>query len=137
MSRRLPALLGLAAAVGLAGCGASAPPKPYTAKGTIPCLKQKGFKSVATSPATVGLIAGFAANGGLRATSPSGNTVTIAFTADDASVPGTERAFRRNATGVYKQHLRDVMSAQRNAVIVWTTTPAQQEQSTLTSCLAP
>jgi hypothetical protein len=135
MSRRASAaLLCILCLASAAGCGATAK-KPYTAAGTAPCLREKGFTQVTTAPGKVGFVAAFADNGGLRATAPSGNTVTIAFTADDSAVSGTEKSFRSNATGVYKRHIRDVMSAQRNAVIVWTTTPAQDELSTVTSCL--
>jgi hypothetical protein len=135
MARRVPALLALASvALAAAACGGSSI-KPYTAAGTAPCLRDKGFTSVTTAAGKVGFVAAFADNGGLRATAPSGNTVTIAFAADAAAVEATEQAFRSYATGVYKLHIRDVMSATENAVLVWTTTPAPKEQRTVTSCL--
>jgi hypothetical protein len=134
LSAVLPLLLALALLA--AGCG-SGSKKQYTAAGTAPCLRDKGFTGVTTAGAKVGLVAAFADNGGLRATAPSGNMVTIAFTADAAAVAATEQAFRAHASGVYKQHIRDVMSAQGNAVLVWTVTPAATELSTAVACLQP
>jgi hypothetical protein len=130
-----PALVGLASAVLLAaGCGGSSR-KPYTAAGTAQCLRGKGFTHVTTAADKVGFVAAFAKNGGLRAASPSGNTVTIAFAADEGTVAATEKAFREYATGVYKRHIRDVMSSDGNAVVVWTTTPASGDLSTVQGCL--
>ena len=135
MFRQVPVLLALASvALAAAACG-GASSKPYTAVGTAPCLRGEGFTSVTTAAGKVGFVAAFADNGGLRATAPSGNTVTIAFASDPAAVAATEKAFRSYATGVYKLHIRDVMSAKENAVLVWTTTPAPKEQSTVVSCL--
>ena len=138
MAGRISAALALASALAAAaaGCGGGAS-KPYTASGTAPCLRDNGFTSVTTAAAKVGFVAAFADNGGLRAVSPGGNTVTIAFTASSDAVSGTEKAFRDNASGVYKRHIRDVMSAQRNAVLVWTTTPAAAEQTAVIDCLKP
>ena len=66
MFRGAPVLL-LALAFAAAGCG-SGTSKPYTAAGTAPCLRTNGFTKVSTDPANVGFVAGFADNGGLRAT---------------------------------------------------------------------
>jgi hypothetical protein len=132
---RCLALAALAALV-LAGCGVRNS-KPFTADGTAPCLKDNGFKAVTSSFVRVGFVAGTAENGGLRATSRSGNDVTIAFTADEQSVTATERAFRHHAPASIRPHMSDIMSAQRNAVVVWTTTPASEEMDALTRCLKP
>lgn len=133
MSRRVPVLL-LVLAFAATGCG-SGTSKPYTAAGTAPCLRTKGFTKVTTDAAKVGFVAGFADNGGLRATSKSGNVVTIAFAADSNGVAGTEKAFSAHASGIYKRHIRDVMEAQGNAVLVWTVTPSQQQLHDALSCL--
>src|SRR5438552_14767021 len=102
MTRRLAAAVALAVVSALvaAGCGGST--KPFTATGTAPCLRTKGFTKVTTDPVKIGFIAGFAQNGGLKATSPTGNVVTMAFAADEASAPSTEQAFRRHATSIYR-----------------------------------
>src|SRR5439155_25485834 len=123
MTRRALSAMALAVvpALAAAGCGGGA--NPYTAKGTAPCLRTKGFTKVTTDPRRVGFIAGFAENGGIKATSATGNVLTIAFAADDASAASTRQAFRRHAPPAYRPHLNDVMRSQRNAVLVWTITP--------------
>jgi hypothetical protein len=136
MPRRLVALpLVLVLALAAAGCG-SGTPKPYTAAATATCLRTKGFTKVTTNADKVGFVAGFADNGGLRATSKSGNVVTIAFAADADGVAGTEKAFADHASGVYKRHIRDVMESQGNAVLVWTVTPSQRQLQDALSCLS-
>ncbi len=130
------ALLAVALAVpalAAAGCGGGS--KPYTAEGTAPCLRTKGFTKVTTDPVRVGFIAGFAENGGIRATSPSGDVLTIAFAADEASAASTERAFRRHAPPALRPHLKDVMRSQSNAVLVWTVVPPADEQVDAEGCL--
>jgi hypothetical protein len=131
---RLLALLLVALALVAAGCGARSS-KPFTAAGTTGCLKGKSFTGVTTKPTKIGLIPAFAANGGLRATSPNGNTVTIAFAEDEAEVPSTEQAFRVHAPPALRPHISDVMRSSRNAVLVWTTTPSSDDESTVEGCL--
>jgi len=130
-----PILLGLAAALVLAGCGGGSS-KPYTAAATAPCMRTKGFTKVTTDPLKVGFVAGFAQNGGLRATAKGGrNVVTIAFAADASGVPGTEEAFKKHASGIYKRHIADVMRSHGNAVLVWTVTPTETQLDDAVSCL--
>ena len=119
-----------------AGCGARSS-TPFTAKGTLGCLKAKQFTDATTNPAKLPFIAQFAANGGIEATSPNGNRVTIAFTDSEATVPSTEKAFKLHAPRGLRSHISDVMRSNRNAVIVWTTTPASDDESKLEGCLAP
>ena len=132
MLRVVPVLVLVAALA--AGCGVRTS-KPYTATGTAPCLKSKGFTGVTTAPKS--FIAATAQNGGLQARAPDGNVVTIAFAADEGSVPQTEAAFRRFATGIYKKRLDTVMSADRNAVLVWGVTPDGDVADTARRCLKP
>ncbi|MES1247398.1 MAG: hypothetical protein ABUS54_06975 [Actinomycetota bacterium] len=134
--RITPVVVMLALAVLAAGCGARSN-TPFTAKGTIGCLKSHGFTRVSSSPAKVGFIAGFAANGGLIGTSSSGNQVTIAFTDSSGDVDSTEKAFTLHASPQLRPHIKDVMSTNRNAVIVWTTGASSDDQSTLNGCLKP
>jgi hypothetical protein len=135
MPRRAPVLVcALALVLVAAGCGGGSK-KPYTAAATAACLRTTGFTKVTTNPDKVGFVAGFAENGGLRATSRSGNVLTIAFAGDPSGVPGTEKAFRQHASGVYKRHIQDVMSSQGNAVLVWTVTPAQKQLDAAVGCL--
>ena len=133
MPRRTAVLLVLALLA--AGCGVRTT-KSYTAKGSAPCLRQHGF-SVTTDPAKIGFIAAFAANGGLRAISPHRNVLTIAFAADAKGVPDTEKAFRDHAPAALRPHLADIMSSQRNAVLVWTTTPSAADATDVQFCLKP
>ncbi|MDX6485619.1 MAG: hypothetical protein QOF43_772 [Gaiellaceae bacterium] len=111
--------------------------KPFTAKGTAPCLKAGGFTDVTTNPGRVGFIAGFSENGGVRAASKSGNVLTVAFTAGPDSVKQTEDAFRSHAPKSLRPHLSDIMQANRNAVLVWTVTPKPDELDAATRCLKP
>ena len=117
-----------------AGCGARSA-KPFTAKATIACLKGKAF-TVSTNPAEVGFIATFAENGGLRATSKSGNVVTIAFTKDETTVDDTAKAFRSHASAGLRPHFDDVLRTNRNVVMVWTTTPSSEDDQNVQGCLA-
>ena len=131
-------LVPLVALVGLlaVGCGVRTS-KPYTAEGTAPCLREKGFASVSTSPAKIGFIASVAANGGLVATGTSGNKLTIAFTDSADDVSDTQDSFKRFAPPGYKSHMGDIMQTDRNAVMVWTVTPDSQELDTAKRCLQP
>jgi hypothetical protein len=117
-----------------AGCGARSN-KPFTAKGTLPCLKTKGF-AVTTDPVQVGFIAAFADNGGIRATAQDGNVATVAFTRDESTVADTVKAFRAHASAALRPHFDDVLRTNRNAVMVWTTTPSGDDDQTLQRCLA-
>jgi hypothetical protein len=131
------ALVPLALAVCLlAGCGVRTN-KPYTARGTARCLEQKGFTSVTTAARKLPFVLSIARNGGILARSPSGNSVQIAFAADDSGAAATQNEFRRFASPRYRLHLPDVMRTVKNAVMVWTTTPAPEELDTASRCLRP
>ena len=132
MARRLGIVL--AVVLLAAGCGVRNS-RPYTAELTAPCLRSHGFSGVTTEPGDVGLIAGFAEHGGLKATSASGNVLTIAFTADPGSTTSTEDAFRNHAPASLRSHMSDIMGAERNAVLVWTVTPKPDEFDAARRCL--
>jgi hypothetical protein len=136
--RRLVTVLPLGAmlAVLAPGCGGGSK-APYTATGTVKCLTDKGFTDAVTDPLKVGLIAGVAANGGIRAVAPSGNVLTIAFARDAADAASTKQDFRTNASPFYQRHMADIMESQRNAVLVWATSPSQVLLTTALHCLAP
>jgi hypothetical protein len=129
-------ILGIALAVALlaAGCGVRNS-TPFTAKGTAGCLTAHGFTGVTTNPLKVGFIAAFADKGGIRATSAMGNSLTIAFAADAGSSRSTEKAFRSHAPKSLRPHMSDIMQTNRNAVLVWTTTPDPAELDAATRCL--
>ncbi|MEO8571812.1 MAG: hypothetical protein ABI553_08940 [Chloroflexota bacterium] len=130
---RLLALLGLVALVA-AGCGVRNS-KPFTAKASASCFRNHGFTAVSTNPGKVGFIAGFADAGGIRARSATGNVLTIAFTAGPDSVASTEEAFKSHAPKSLRPHISDIMSTNRNAVLVWTITPKADEADAATRCL--
>ncbi|HKI92686.1 MAG TPA: hypothetical protein VJ986_10340 [Gaiellaceae bacterium] len=134
--RRAPAALAALAAVALvaAGCGARSS-APYTPKGTISCLKGKGFLQITTKGSKLGPIAAFAQYGGLQARTADKNVVTIAFAADQAAAAATKKAYRSAATPFYRQRMDEIMQSQRNAVMVWTLAPTQQQIDDVESCL--
>lgn len=117
-----------------AGCGARSS-KPYTAAGTVDCLRKHGFTQVTSAPGKVGFIAAFAPNGGVRARAADGNVLTIAFAADEAGTAGTRSAFKAHATPFYKKRIADILQTERNAVFVWTTAPSQEQIDTVKGCL--
>jgi hypothetical protein len=128
--RRLAALLlvgGLAV-----GC-TSGEPSAFTAKPTAKCLRGQNYK-VTTDDAKVGVVAANAPHGGLLAKEP-GNALTIAFAQDGDDAIMVSGAFKRFASSPLKQHIDDVMRIQKNAVLLWTVTPPQNEMNKVFGCL--
>lgn len=132
--RALAFVLCAGLAVVAAGCGARSS-APYTATGTAKCLTSKSFTGVTTDPVKVGFIAGFADNGGILARTPGGNVVTIAFAGNTPGAAQTEAAFKAHATPFYRRHMGDIMQSKRNAVLVWQTSPTQQQIDDAMGCL--
>ncbi|HEX6787766.1 MAG TPA: hypothetical protein VF091_00890 [Gaiellaceae bacterium] len=136
MVRRLVLLLAVAALV--AGCGVRNS-KPFTATASAACLRSHGFTSVTTDPdpGKIGFVAAFADDGGLRATSPDHNVLTVAFAADaeSGSTSSIENAFRNHAPKSLRPHMGDIMSVSRNAVLVWTISPSSDDSDTVNRCL--
>jgi hypothetical protein len=118
-----------------AGCGARSAGKPYTAASTTACLKEQGFSKVTRDPKKIGFIAAFAENGGLQARAADGNVVTMAFAADEAAAKSTRAAFKNRASTFYKKRIADIMQSDRNAVMVWQTTPTQEQIDAAKGCL--
>jgi hypothetical protein len=130
--RRLLLLAPLAAVA--AACG-SATVKPFLPEPTATCLRGQGF-TVSTAAADVPLVAAAAANGGLRAAPQGGgNTLVMAFAEDGKDASNVERSIRRVAPAKLRPHLQDVMSAKRNAVLLWTVTPTAAQQAAALNCL--
>ena len=127
-------VLSIAVVAGLvAGCGADAA-TPYTAKATAPCLRDAGF-AVSTADRDVGVIAASAARGGLHAR-VKGNDLIVAFGRDAREALDLARGYRRFAPKKVRKHLRDILSRQRNAILVWTVAPTQLQLQTVQKCLA-
>jgi hypothetical protein len=116
----------------VAGCSAGEP-STYKSEPTAKCLAGKGF-SVTTDDTKLGVIAANAPNGGLRANEP-GNALTIAFGQDSDDAIKIAAAFKRFAPKKLRPHITDVMRTQKNAVLLWTVTPPQEEQNNVFACL--
>ena len=132
------AVLVVAAAAIVAGCGVRNS-TPFAAKPSAACLRSHGFTAVTSDadPNKIGFVAAFADDGGLRATSPDHNVLTVAFAADaqSSSTNPLEAAFRSHAPKSLRPHMGDIMSVSRNAVIVWTISPSSTDSSTVNQCL--
>jgi len=116
----------------LAACG-GAEPAAYKASPSAACLRKLAYR-VTTVDREVGVVAAAAPNGGLRAFEP-GNTVTIAFGANTDDALQIEGAFRRFAPRKLKPNIDDVMRVQKNAVLLWTVTPPEDEMNKVFGCL--
>jgi hypothetical protein len=116
----------------LAACS-SGEPSAYKAQPTAGCLGKLGYR-VTTADQGVGVVAAAAPNGGLRAFEP-GNTVTIAFGANQDDALQIEGAFRRFAPKKLRPNIDDVMRVQKNAVLLWTVTPPEDEMNKVFGCL--
>ena len=115
-----------------AGCS-SGEPSAYKAGPTANCLAGKGYE-VTTDDAKVGVVAANAPNGGLRANEP-GNALTIAFGQNSDDAIQIAGAFKRFAPKELRPHITDVMRTEKNAVLLWTVTPPQDELNKAIACL--
>jgi hypothetical protein len=129
---RLALPIFIVAALFLAGCS-SGEPSAFKAGSTATCLRGHGYR-VTTDDAKVGVVAANAPNGGLRANEP-GNTLTIAFGANSDDALQIAGAFKRFAPKKLRPHITDVMRTQKNAVLLWTVTPPQDELNKVFACL--
>jgi len=134
VNRRLIVLVAVAALV--AGCGVRNS-TPFSPTASAACLRTHGFTSVTTAATQIGFVAAFADDGGLRATSPDRNVLTVAFAADaqPSSTSSLEDSFRSHAPKSLRPHMGDIMSVNRNAVIVWTISPSSSDSDTVNRCL--
>jgi hypothetical protein len=116
----------------LAGCS-SGEPSTFKSEQTAKCLRGKGYL-VTTDDAKVGVVAANAPNGGLLAKEP-GNALTIAFGQNSDDAIQIAAAFKRFAPKKLRPHITDVLRTQKNAVLLWTVTPPQQELNKVDACL--
>jgi hypothetical protein len=128
---RLPLCLLLLIALLAAGCETE--PSKYKAEPSAKCLRKHGY-DVTTDPAHLGVVERSTENGGLIARHP-GNAVRIAFGANSDDAPGIEHGYRVFAPKKLRPHITDVMRTQKNAVLLWTVTPPQQEMDEVFGCL--
>jgi len=116
----------------VAGC-TSGEPSTFKAEQTAKCLAGKGY-SVTTDDPKVGVVAANAPNGGLLAREP-GNALTIAFGQDSDDAIKIAAAFKHFAPKKLRPHITDVLRIQKNAVLLWTVTPPQEELDKVYACL--
>jgi hypothetical protein len=128
---RLPICLALMLVLLAAGCNTE--PSTYKAQPTASCLRKLGYR-VTTDPAKLGVVEAHAANGGLLAFHP-GNAIRIAFGADEEDATGIEHGYRTFAPKKLRPHIDDVMRSQKNAVLLWTVTPPQDDMNRVFGCL--
>jgi hypothetical protein len=129
---RLAFTIFLTAGLFLAGCS-SGEPSTFKAGPTATCLKGEGYR-VTTDEAKVGVLAANAPNGGLLAKKP-GNALTIAFAGDSDDAIKTAAAVKKFAPKNLQPHITDVMRIQKNAVLLWTVTPPEDELNKVFACL--
>ena len=129
---RLVLLVLLVPAFVLTGC-TSGEPSAYKAGPMAKCLSGKGY-TVTTDDAKVGVLAANAPNGGLRA-NEVGNALTIAFGQNSDDAIQIAGAVKRFAPKKLKPHITDVMRTEKNAVLLWTVTPPQEELDKVVACL--
>ena len=123
----------LAVLLALLAAGCKSEPSTYKSQPTADCLRKLGYR-VTTDPAKLGLVEAHAAYGGLVAFHP-GNAVRIAFGASDEDAVGIQHGYRRFAPKKVRPHIDDVMRSQKNAVLLWTVTPPQDEMDKVFGCL--
>lgn len=128
---RLSLCLLLLAAV-LAGCNSE--PSAYKAQPTAKCLRSKLHYQVTTDPAQLGIVERNAANGGLLAHYP-GNAVRIAFGENSDAATGLEHGFTLFSRKKVRPHITDIMRTNKNAVLLFTVTPAQDTLDSVYGCL--
>jgi hypothetical protein len=128
--RRVALLLAL---TGLAAGCTSGEPSAFTAEPTAKCLRGLNYR-VTTDDAKVGVVAANAPHGGLRAFEP-GNALTIAFAQNSDDALQTKEGFKRFAPKKLREHIDDVLQIQKNAVLLWTVTPPQDELNKVFGCL--
>ena len=129
MSRKRIAALGLVVAM-LGACGGNDPPEHVSLGPTEACLEAAG---VPVSRKDLDFVASTALGGGLRAR-PDANSVTIAFgeSADDAL--RIEQAYQQFSGPDIPLH--DLLSRDRNAVLLWEEPPSEEQRNLVTGCLA-
>jgi hypothetical protein len=108
-------------------------PSAYKADSTAKCLRKHGY-DVTTDPAKLGVVEGHTENGGLIARHP-GNAVRIAFGESTDDAPGIAHGYRVFAPKKLRPHINDVLRTEKNAVLLWTVTPPQNEMDDVFGCL--
>jgi hypothetical protein len=130
MFARCAVLFALSAA--LAGCG-NPVHSHYSVKETAPCLRKLGY-TVTTDASKLGPVEASATEGALLA-KERGNALKITFSENASEAKNIEAGYRRFTPKPRREHIDDVMSAQKNAVLLWTITPPKDELDRVLGCL--
>src|SRR5438034_594054 len=91
-------------------------------------------RASAASCAQLGPVENSATEGALLAKEP-GNAVRITFSQDHGQAVNIMAAYHRFAPEPMRRHLADVLSAQKNATLLWTITPPSDELQRVLGCL--
>lgn len=111
-----------------AGCGGGGG-RAFTVEKTQSCLVDKGFRI----GHAVDFVASTATGGAFRTYFPE-NDVTVVFGRTQEDAVNLEQAYRRfHAKNV---GIDDVLSRDRNAVLLWRFHPSDADRTTLGSCLS-
>ena len=131
MRRATAVILLLAAAITAAGCG-NPTLRPYgDVRGTAKCLEGQGYRVRTQFP---DLVASTASRGALRA-SKNYNLLTVAFGEDAREAASLRRAYARYMSKRRARHIRDITEIERNALLLWTTTPSSRQLDAVVGCL--
>jgi hypothetical protein len=115
-----------------AGCG-NPVHSHYTVQPTATCLRKLGY-TVTTHAAKLGPVEASATEGALRADEP-GNAVRMTFSQTHEQAVNIMAAYHKFAPRRLRPHLADVLSAQKNATLLWTITPPPDEMTRVLGCL--
>jgi hypothetical protein len=120
-------------ALALIATACESEPSAYKAEPTANCLRDNGYR-VVTNPRLLGVVEKNAEHGGLIAYEP-GNAVRMAFAENSDDALAVQRGYRRFVKKYVRRHIADVMRTQKNAVLLWTITPPQDELNKVYGCL--
>ena len=116
----------------LAACG-NPVHSHYSVKQTAPCLRKLGYR-ISTDTSKMGPVEASATEGALTA-KETGNAVRITFSQNASEAKNIEDAYKRFSPPKRSKHIKDVMSAQHNVVLIWTITPPKDELDRVLGCL--
>jgi hypothetical protein len=119
--------------IALAAAGCAAEPSTFKAEQTAKCLRDNDI-TVLTDRSELGVVERSAEHGGLVAYT-KGNAVRIAFGANEEDTLGIEEGYKRFVPKKVRPHIADVMRTNKNAVLLWTVTPSDEDADALAGCL--
>jgi hypothetical protein len=132
MNRRIALVLMVGVGVGALSTGCNPAREPYgDVRGTAKCLREAGY-SVTTNAND--FVASTASRGALRA-SRNFNLLIIAFGEDASEAASLRRAYQRFMEKRRARHLKDISEIEKNAFLLWTTTPTDEQLRGVLACL--